>query len=209
MSNCWRKKLSASSHFFLKRHADIAFLAHVTHTCCGRVSPFSILTSANVVIFCHSESSPNIEIICVQPTFVEMQMRQSCTLFVSILQQAAATTAAAFAPVYTLRPAGYVRRTEMTTNNKTHAQTKCRKVTATQRERGERTTDDGSCNWRHNFAKTVALLLGCSFALLQIYTHTMSGQGTNEARLWQLLAATLLRVYLTLLLIAKSRRLTR
>lgn len=42
------------------------------------------LTSANVVIFRHNESSPNIEIICEQLTFDEMQMRHNCKLLVNV-----------------------------------------------------------------------------------------------------------------------------
>lgn len=60
-------------------------------------------TSANVVIFRHNESSPNIEIICVQLfAFDEMQMRHNCKFVVaddSVGDDAADDIAVAFAIV--------------------------------------------------------------------------------------------------------------
>lgn len=42
------------------------------------------LTSANVVIFCQSESSPNIDIICIEFVCDVMQMRHNCGLQISV-----------------------------------------------------------------------------------------------------------------------------
>lgn len=42
------------------------------------------LTSANVVIFCQSESSPNMDIICIEFVCDVMQMRHNCGLQISV-----------------------------------------------------------------------------------------------------------------------------
>lgn len=42
------------------------------------------LTSAKVVIFCQSESSPNMDIICIEFVCDVMQMRHNCGLQISV-----------------------------------------------------------------------------------------------------------------------------